>query len=231
MDNQDYSLCEMNLTQLKKLAKQHGIKITKKTKCELIILLERAGFTAPSKRTRFQDNINRIEYEASEDESNLKYNLCLDRRNKYYLLSNDELKKKIKKRNSNFIIPSNLSQQKLIDELMYLDECNDLLPKNFNSKLEFIPEKIYMKPLTEPSSKGVVEPKKTKIIKKTKSPFLDNRMKELNLERMPIRELLNILYNRQYYPMELISKLKTREQLIDAIMMRESDVLKMISKL
>lgn len=235
----DYSLCEMDLRQLKEIAKKRKIPITKKTKCELILLLERDGYTAPSKRTRFQKQQDRIEYESDDIDDKLKYNLCLKRRNKYYLLSNDELKQKIKKRNPNFIIPSNLSQQKLIDELMYLDECNDLLPNNFNSKLEFIPEKIYMKPIT----KGAVlpyNPTNDKNIKKMRAKrptdtkqnwFWDNKMKQLELERMPIKDLLNILYERQYYPMQLISKLKTREQLINAIMMRESDVLKMISKL
>jgi hypothetical protein len=116
---------------------------------------------------------------------------------------------------------------------MYLDECYDLVPNNFSSKLEFIPEKIYMKPST--STDGAEEEAITKkqIIKKqkTKNTFLANKDEERRLERLSITDLLNILFERQYYPMQLINKLKTRNQLIDAIMMRESDVLKMVSKL
>lgn len=212
----DYSLCDFSLRQLKEIAKKRKIPITKKTKCELIILLERDGYIAPSKRTRFKKQQERMEYESDDIDDKLKYNLCLDRRNKLYSKSNEELKQKIKKRNPNFIIPPNLSQNKLIDELMYLDECNDLLPKNFSSKLEFIPEKIYMKPVRD--TEMIVKPKKTKIIKKTESPFWNDRMEAMRLERLPVRDLLDILYSKPYFPMELISKLKTKEQLIDAIM-------------
>jgi hypothetical protein len=113
---------------------------------------------------------------------------------------------------------------------MYLDECYDLVPNNFSSKLEFISEKIYMKPITSTDGAEEEAVQKKKIIKK-RNALLERKDEERRLEKLPIRDLLNILYERQYYPMQLINKLKTRDQLIDAIMMRESDVLKMVSKL
>lgn len=265
----DYSLCNFSIKQLKMIAKDMGVPVYKKTKCELIILLDREGYGSdyvyyPSKKSKkklqFKKQQKRMEYEVDDSDvaDKLKYNLCLDRRNKLYSKSNEELKQKIKKRNPNFIIPSNLSQNKLIDELMYLDECNDLLPKNFSSKLEFIPEKIYMKPIRpnipidkekmenelmssedvsiKPSEKFVGRKKPTIIIRPKKpeiktNAFQNKRMEILRLERLSISELLDILYSRQYYPMSLINKLKTKEQLINAIMMNESDVLTMLSKL
>jgi hypothetical protein len=215
-------------------------------KCEIILLLERAGYGKdyiyiPPRKTKFQKKTKQMEYEVDDAEEKLKYNLCIDRRNKLYYLSKSQLHQKIKKRNSNFIIPENLTQQQIIDEIMYLDECYDLVPNNFSSKLEFIPEKIYMKPINESNERpeprtqsSKTQSSKTQSSKtqsKTKNAFLERRDEEQKLQRLPISELLEILYSRQYYPMQLINKLKTREQMINAIMMRESDVLKMISKL
>jgi hypothetical protein len=92
-----------------------------------------------------------------------------------------------------------------------------------------------MKPINEsnerPEPRTQSYPKGSKTQSKTKNTFLASKDEERRLERLSIRDLLEILYSRQYYPMELINKLKTREQIINAIMMRESDVLKMISKL
>ena len=233
----DYSLCDFSLKQLKDIAKDFNIPTTKIKKCDLIILLDRAGYGkdyiyVPPRKTKFQKKTKQMEYEeeASVGADKLKYKLCVDRRNKLYSLSKNQLHQKIKKRNPNFIIPEHLTQQQIIDELMYLDECNDLVPNNFSSRLEFIPEKIYMKPINEPvQSKGSKPKLKTQ--SKTKNAFLDNRMEAMRLERLPVRDLLEILYSRQYYPMELINKLKTKEQLINAIMMRESDVSSLVSKL
>jgi hypothetical protein len=234
----DYSLCDFTLKELKSIAKDFKIPTTKMNKCEIILLLDRAGYGkdyiyVPPRKTKFQKKTKQMEYEVDDAEEKLKYKLCIDRRNKLFALSKSQLHQKIKKRNPNFIIPENLTQQQIIDEIMYLDECYDLVPNNFSSKLEFIPEKIYMKPST--STDGAEEEAITKkqIIKKqkTKNTFLANKDEERRLERLSITDLLNILFERQYYPMQLINKLKTRNQLIDAIMMRESDVLKMVSKL
>lgn len=234
--SQDYSLCDFSLKELKEIAKDFQIPTKNMKKCDLIILLDRAKYGedyiySPLRKTKFQKQAKRVEYEDDEGADKLKYKLCVDRRNKLYSKSTEELKQKILKRNPNFIIPSKLSQNKLIDEIMYLDECIDLLPKNFSSKLEFIPEKIYMKPINEQTQIPKQNYSKSKPQSKRKNAFLDNRMEAIRLERLPVRDLLEILYSRQYYPMELINKLKTKEQLINAIMMREGDVLKMISKL
>jgi hypothetical protein len=236
----DYSLCEFTLKELKSIAKDFKIPTTKIKKCDLIILLDRAGYGKdliyiPPRKTKFQKKTKQMEYEVDDAEEKLKYNLCVDRRNKLFALSKSQLHQKIKKRNPNFIIPEHLTQQQIIDEIMYLDECYDLVPNNFSSKLEFIPEKIYMKPINEsnerPEPRTQSYPKGSKTQSKTKNTFLASKDEERRLERLSIRDLLEILYSRQYYPMELINKLKTREQIINAIMMRESDVLKMISKL
>jgi hypothetical protein len=237
----DYSLCEFTLKELKSIAKDFSIPTTKMKKYDLIILLDRAGYGedymyVPPRKPKFQKRVKRVEYEGDDAEEKLKYNLCVDRRNKLYSLSKSQLHQKIKKRNPNFIIPEHLTQQQIIDEIMYLDECYDLVPNNFSSKLEFKPEKIYMKPSApmEQQSNERLEPKAQSISKtqsKTKNAFLANKDEEQRLQRLSISELLEILYSRQYYPMQLINKLKTREQLINAILMRESDVLKMISKL
>jgi hypothetical protein len=237
----DYSLCELNLKQLKQIAKQYNIKPSNKKKCELLILLDDAGYEAELNFSRrvpkaiLQQKTKQMEgptgpVDDADDEEKLKFNLCIDRRNKLYALSKSQLHKKIKKRNPNFIIPENLTQQQIIDEIMYLDECYDLVPNNFSSKLEFISEKIYMKPITSTDGAEEEAVQKKKIIKK-RNALLERKDEERRLEKLPIRDLLNILYERQYYPMQLINKLKTRDQLIDAIMMRESDVLKMVSKL
>lgn len=236
--SQDYSLCNFSVKQLKEIAKDMNVPTTKMKKCDLIILLDRAGYGkdyiyVPPRKTKFQKQAKRVEYEGDDVADKLKYNLCIDRRNKLYSLSKNQLHQKIKKRNPNFIIPEHLTQQQIIDEIMYLDECNDLIPNNFSSRLEFIPEKISMKPIYE-SVQSALEPAlkpKSNSKPKTKNVFLDNKMEEQRLLKLPVRDLLEILYSRQYYPMEIINKLKTKEQLINAILMRESDVLKMISKL
>lgn len=237
----DYSLCEFTLKQLKDIAKDFKIPTTKIKKYDLIILLDRAGYGkdyiyVPPRKTKFQKKTKQMEYEVDDAEEKLKYKLCIDRRNKLFALSKSQLHQKIKKRNPNFIIPENLTQQQIIDEIMYLDECYDLVPNNFSSKLEFISEKIYMKPINESNErpKPRTQSSKTQSSKtqsKTKNAFLERRDEERRLERLPISELLEILYSRQYYPMQLINKLKTREQLINAIMMRESDVSSLVSKL
>ena len=244
----DYSLCDFSLKQLKDIAKDFKIPTTKIKKCDLIILLDRAGYAkdyiyVPPRKTKFQKKKKQMEYEeeASIGADKLKYKLCVDRRNKLYSLSKNQLHQKIKKRNPNFTIPEHLTQQQIIDELMYLDECNDLLPNNFSSKLEFIQEKTYMKPINEPaqfrlgSDESPVQPKSKptpKTQSKTKNTFLDNRMEAMRLERLPVRDLLEILYSKQYYPMEIINKLKTKEQLINAIMSSDpSNISSIVSKL
>jgi len=239
----DYSLCDFSLKQLKDIAKDFNIPTTKIKKCDLIILLDRAGYGkdyiyVPPRKTKFQKKTKQMEYEeeASVGADKLKYKLCVDRRNKLYSLSKNQLHQKIKKRNPNFIIPEHLTQQQIIDELMYIDECNDLLPNNFSSRLEFIPEKIYMKPINEQTQIPKQNYSKLKLAPKIKKQnfFLDNKMEAMRLERLPVRDLLEILYSRQYYPLSLINKLKTKEQLINSIIRQPidpSNISSIVSKL
>ena len=62
----DYSLCDFTLKQLKDIAKDFKIPTTKMKKCDLIILLDRAGYGedyiyVPPRKTKFQKKTKQMD--------------------------------------------------------------------------------------------------------------------------------------------------------------------------
>lgn len=81
------------------------------------------------------DEINLIDVDMEDIKDRNKYNKCINLRKKLKKLSNNELKQKIIELNPNAENVKGTNKE-LIDEILYLNKCDDLIDENFKSLFE-----------------------------------------------------------------------------------------------